>query len=216
MKTVIVSGSMRKNGACENIAEKLAKISGGGVVFSLANNNVEMCRGDLSCCIDEDTYCYINDDLKHFYKQLEECDHFILVSPIYEGFLSGAAKNFLNRINKYSSHYKLEGKLMSVVLVGVWPEKGKGSFEGKESFVQMAEYAAKNDTQEFSNEPVLPIIKAWLDYYMGIIHVNKGSVNFFQMKDYSGYTPVLGCEIEERLKNIVCPQSAENTKNVSK
>ena len=204
MNTVIISSSLRKNGACANIAKKLMELleEKDGTIFSLADNKVEMCQGDLSCCNEEERYCFINDGLRDLYKNIEQCNHFVFIAPIYEGFLSGAAKNFLNRINKYSSHYKLEGKMMSTILVGVWPESGKGNFDGKECFTQMAAHAAQSDTQEFSDEPVLPIIKAWLDYYMNIIHVKKGKVEFFQMKDYSGYTPVCESIIEKSLKDI--------------
>lgn len=169
MNILIINGSARVGGACKFIADELSKklsLKKGVVVtvFSLAEKNIQFCHGCVKCCVSENSYCFIKDDVYEANKLLEEADSIVYVSPIYECFISGILKNFLDRINYYTSFFKLAGKHINLILCGAQPLDG--------------------GTKEFSNRHVVSNIGEFFKNYCVITHTCYHFLNFFHVTSH--------------------------------
>ena len=170
MNIFIVNGSARNDGTCKFIADKLkstiieinkeANIS----VFTLAESKILPCEGCVACCADKNKHCFLDDDIKHIYEQMEKADVLVYLSPIYDCFISGSMKNFIDRTNYYTSFFKLAGKPMNLILCGVQPLVG--------------------ETKEFSNKHVVKTIKDYFLNYSYINHTKFNFLKFFQVQTH--------------------------------
>lgn len=70
---------------------------------------IEECRGCLTCFTAGE--CAISDDISKIITKLEQCDLFILGSPVYFAQVSGSMKIFLDRISYMTHIFRLSGKL---------------------------------------------------------------------------------------------------------
>ena len=82
MKTLIFSGSPRKNGETAFMIEELKKAMGGEF------KEVNAYRADIRPCVDcrwcfEHEGCAIKDEMQEVYDYIQECDHIVLASPVY-------------------------------------------------------------------------------------------------------------------------------------
>jgi multimeric flavodoxin WrbA len=110
---LIVSGSMRKNGntqrACELLAQKTAvQAARAGMkleaeVLCLADWRVQMCRGCRSCFMKGEDTCPLKDDMGAIREKIRRADCLVLASPVYLDSVSGALKNFMDRM-VYAAH----------------------------------------------------------------------------------------------------------------
>lgn len=205
MKILIINGSARKNGFCNTIAtilkKELGKKDTETAIYTLAENNIKFCIGCLTCCEEEKKYCFIDDDTKQVYRLIEQADSIVYISPIYECFISGILKNFLDRINHYTSFYKLAGKTINLILSGV--------------------QEVDCDIKEFSNKHVIPHIVEYFKNYSTITHTQPVFLGFIHHDDHRSIKNKdednLNNKIREMAKQIlhqtINQEMIENSKN---
>jgi|GEM_PF-3453787 len=189
-KLLIVAGSPRKNGCCEQLANLITS-SGEFAwdVFSLAEKNVQNCAGCGRCNKNLDGVCHIHDGMVELLDSIEKYDGFLFIAPVYMGFISSGLKNFLERFESVISQFKIKGKVLNLVLVGKWPiENSLGRI--------------------YSNKEPIEIIKKFFDYYAEIGKCRFNYVNFFQTTNMNmgepGDTFVYdGGKLTEKIKNVV-------------
>ena len=171
MNILIINGSARKNGfsnyIATNLIETLKKKDVNVDYFNIPDKKINMCRGCVQCCANENKYCYINDDIMEAYRLMEKADSIVYISPIYECFISGILKNFFDRTNHYTSFFKLAGKNMNLILSGVQPLEG--------------------ETKEFSNGHVVKNINEYFYNYSIITHTQYTFLKFFNHLDHHSY-----------------------------
>ncbi|MEI8216480.1 MAG: flavodoxin family protein [Eubacteriales bacterium] len=99
-RILVVKGSPRAGGNTDLLADKAIEgvLSKGGLVIEilLRNESIKPCIACESCS-DENIDCIIEDDMKKFYKSIEEADGIILASPVYWFNMSGQMKLFIDR-----------------------------------------------------------------------------------------------------------------------
>jgi multimeric flavodoxin WrbA len=200
MNILIINGSARKNGFCNTIAYSLkeelqssnAEINTS--IFTIAEKNIGFCAGCEKCCADVNRYCIINDDAHEAYKLMESADSIVYISPIYESFISGILKNFIDRANHYTSFFKLAGKPLNLILCGVQPLKG--------------------ETKEFSNEHVIKNISEYLENYSMIIHTQPIFLGFVQHQDHHSSENNDNGEFKDQISEmakVLVKQKIDNT-----
>lgn len=103
MKTLIICGSPRKAGYTVSLINELSKNLVGEIhilyVYDLK----------YSACIDcrycnKKIGCIFNDDFSDFLEKLEDCDNFIIASPLNFGGLTGKLMDFFSRFQTYFSN----------------------------------------------------------------------------------------------------------------
>lgn len=102
MKTLIFSGSPRKNGETAFMIEELKKAMGGE--FKEVNAH----RADIRPCIDcrwcfEHEGCAIKDEMQEVYDYIQECDHIVIASPVYFEEITGTLLAMFSRLQTYFS-----------------------------------------------------------------------------------------------------------------
>lgn len=96
MKTLILSGSPHKNGdSAALLSELCANLSGKIDVFSAYYDNISPCF-DCRHCWTYDN-CSVEDDMQKIYKNLDEYDNVVFVSPLYFAELSGPLLGLTSR-----------------------------------------------------------------------------------------------------------------------
>lgn len=171
MNILIINGSARNNGVSSFIAKKLAdKIKENSSntqvnILTLADKNIMPCKGCVACCSQKNKYCFLKDDInQEVYNLMETADSLVIISPIYEAFISGMLKTFFDRTNHYTSFFKLAGKPLNLILSGVQPLVG--------------------ETKEFSNKHVVANIKQYFKNYSYITHTYFKFLKFFQVENH--------------------------------
>jgi multimeric flavodoxin WrbA len=105
LNQLIITGSPRKNGNTEIMAEtfaKSAKTAGHEVtVKNLSTLKVGPC---LACqyCFTHDGVCIQQDDMNSILKDLERADMLVLASPIYWFDVSAQTKSFVDRMYAFA------------------------------------------------------------------------------------------------------------------
>lgn len=102
MKTLIFSGSPRKNGETAFMIEELKKVMGGEF------KEVNAYRADIRPCIDcrwcfEHEGCAIKDEMQEVYDYIQECDHIVIASPVYFEEITGTLLAMFSRLQTYFS-----------------------------------------------------------------------------------------------------------------
>jgi multimeric flavodoxin WrbA len=99
MKVIAVTGSPRKHGNTEILAEHaLNAISEEGLeteIVSLAGRDIRPCTACMACTKGEK--CSVNDDLMPVYFKMKEADGIILASPVYYGSCTALLKGLMER-----------------------------------------------------------------------------------------------------------------------
>ncbi len=111
MKMLVVLGSPRKNGNSETLARKVAEgvEEGAGTVEYIRLNelNIRPCQGCGGC--EKTGNCVLKDDLTPLFKEVDEADRLMLVSPVYFYGLSGQCKIFGDRFqSRWARRYLLK------------------------------------------------------------------------------------------------------------
>ncbi len=130
VKIIILHGSPRKYGAVTKLASIAAKgvedAGGTSEIIYLYDYKIKECLG----CVSDDTKycrfpCIINDDdFNIIGKKILESDGFILVTPVYWYSMSGAMKNFIDRLTSMENmifitgRSLLEGKVAGLIATG--------------------------------------------------------------------------------------------------
>lgn len=111
MKMLVVLGSPRKNGNSETLARKVAEgvEEGAGTVEYIRLNelNIRPCQGCGGC--EKTGNCVLKDDLTPLFKEVDEADRLMLVSPVYFYGLSAQCKIFGDRFqSRWARRYLLK------------------------------------------------------------------------------------------------------------
>ncbi|WP_242943320.1 flavodoxin family protein [Clostridium uliginosum] len=100
MKTLIISGSPRKNGDSMTLVNEMVKYLDGEVrVINTYNNNISPCV-DCRYCWDNKGCC-INDEMQEVYQLLDEVDNVIIASPLYFSELTGQLLSLASRLQLF-------------------------------------------------------------------------------------------------------------------
>jgi multimeric flavodoxin WrbA len=139
MHILIILGSPRKNGNSETLAQSVAsgikQHPDATLEFIRLNDlHISPCQGCGGC--NKTSTCVIEDDMTALYEKVDNCDHLILVSPIYFYALSAQCKSFIDRFQarwarKYLSgiRFRNDEKRKGILLVTAATE-GKKIFDG--------------------------------------------------------------------------------------
>lgn len=104
-KVLIITGSPRKNGNTNTLAEALAKgvqAAGGEVeFFDAASCEMDGCHGDQSCF--ERGYCGLKDDGMKMNSLMCWADVLVLVSPVYWAGMTAQIKKVIDRMYQFSA-----------------------------------------------------------------------------------------------------------------
>lgn len=100
MKTLVISGSPRKNGHTMTLVNEMTTHLNGEVRI------IHIYYDDISPCLDcrycwNNTGCSIDDGMQEIYKLLNEVDNIILASPVYFSELTGQLLNFASRLQLF-------------------------------------------------------------------------------------------------------------------
>lgn len=99
-KIILINASPRKNGNSAAIVKKLTEeLKGEAVeIFDLNQKTVKPCLACNVCKTKETAMCVQKDDMGELIAKLEDCDAFVLLSPIYFGQVNGPAKTWIDRL----------------------------------------------------------------------------------------------------------------------
>lgn len=99
-KLIIINGSPRKGGNSDVIAETLSqKVTNTQVeIFNLREKTVKPCLACAACKKKDTPMCVQKDDMGELIPRLDDCDGFVLLTPIYFGQVNGPAKTFIDRL----------------------------------------------------------------------------------------------------------------------
>ena len=120
MNIVILSGSPRKGGNTEMLAESFAQGASTkhNVDFvSVRDYNIYPCKGCNSCFKRDDKSCFQKDDMQTIYDKLGKADMLVIASPVYFYGLSSQLKAIIDRChNPIRDTFKI--KKVAMLLVG--------------------------------------------------------------------------------------------------
>jgi multimeric flavodoxin WrbA len=100
MKTLIISGSPRRNGDSMTLVNEIIKYLDGEVrVIHTYNSNISPCVDCRYCWHNKG--CSINDEMQEVYQLLNEVDNVIIASPLYFSELTGQLLSFASRLQLF-------------------------------------------------------------------------------------------------------------------
>lgn len=120
MNIIIINGSQRKNGNCEQFALRAKEIlerSHKVNVYNLIDLQIDYCIGCLQC--EDGMGCHINDDFSKLLEpELKQADLIILATPTYFNMPSATMVNFIDRTNKMCDFFAENEKKCLFYVVG--------------------------------------------------------------------------------------------------
>jgi multimeric flavodoxin WrbA len=166
-KVLIISTSPRKGGNSDTLAEEFAKgaLEAGNEVekISLADKNIQFCRGCLAC--QKTKRCVIRDDADAIEQKMEQADVLVFATPIYYYEMCGQMKTMLDRGNPL---YTADYKFTDVYFIATAAENGdhvwSRAVSGLEGWIECFERAHLSgvvfgggvcDTGEIQNSPAM-------------------------------------------------------------
>lgn len=125
MNIIIINGSQRKNGNCEQFALKAKEIlerSHEVKAYTLIDMHINYCSGCLQC--EDGMECLIDDDFSKILEpNLRLADLIILATPTYFNMPSAAMVNFIDRTNKMCEYFAENEKKCLFYVVGQTDEE---------------------------------------------------------------------------------------------
>lgn len=101
MKTLILTGSPRKNGHTAHLAEYLAaRLDGEVEILSLDHRTDIMPCRDCRYCFTHKA-CRIQDPMQDIYRKLDTADRILFAAPVYFYNIPGSMKAVLDRLQVY-------------------------------------------------------------------------------------------------------------------
>ena len=134
MKILVVLGSARREGNTEILIREALKGAGAADVrfHALIETDYSGCKGCAACRAEDpgdNGGCIIDDDMQQLYKDMAECDAWILGSPVYYGEVTGQMKCFMDRWYSLKDHERKlripSGKKALFILVQGAPGEGR-------------------------------------------------------------------------------------------
>lgn len=100
MKTLIFTGTPRKNGDTMDLVNEFIKyLKGEHKIIAAYNCNIKPCIDCRYCWSHEG--CSINDGMQDVYDYIQECDNILIASPLYFSELSGQLLAITSRLQTY-------------------------------------------------------------------------------------------------------------------
>ncbi len=100
MKTLIFSGTPRKNGDTMALINEFIKyLDGEYKIVDAYDCHIHPCI-DCRYCWQNDGCC-INDEMQEVYKYIQECDNILIASPLYFSQLTGQLLAITSRLQTY-------------------------------------------------------------------------------------------------------------------
>ena len=119
-KVLILTGSMRKGGNTDLLAQAFAEGAEKNnevEIISVADYKVNPCIGCNSCFTREKNECFQNDDLPVIYEKLREADTVVIASPVYFYGISAQLKAVIDRLHT-PMRDEFHIKRLALLLVG--------------------------------------------------------------------------------------------------
>ena len=120
MNILILSGSPRKGGNTELLAEAFAKGAAKQhhvEIVSVRDYKVNPCLGCNACFMNDDHTCVQKDDMPAIYKKMNQADMLVTASPVYFYGISAQLKAVIDRFhNPIRDTFHI--KKMALLLVG--------------------------------------------------------------------------------------------------
>lgn len=102
MKTLIFSGTPRKNGDTMALINELIKhLDGEYKIIEAYDCNIKPCIDCRYCW--KNPGCCINDEMQEVYNYIQECDNILIASPLYFSELTGQLLAITSRLQTYYS-----------------------------------------------------------------------------------------------------------------
>lgn len=140
MKTLILTGSPRKNGHTAELTAFLAeRLEGETEILSLDHRTDIMPCRDCRYCFTHD-HCCIKDPMQEIYQKLDRADRVVFAAPVYFYGIPGSMKAVLDRLQVYwaavvRGDRPAVTRTGGILLVGGAPESPK-QFQGAEQTFQ--------------------------------------------------------------------------------
>jgi len=130
MKILFVNGSPRKNGNSDTIVQELIAYCIDNNVdyidLKLREKQINSCIGCDSCHNKEKRKCSQNDDFTdETFRKVLDCDAIYIVSPVYQGGVTGIMKNFMDRCEMFRKGRLLKNKLCGGTAIGGYAGGGQ-------------------------------------------------------------------------------------------
>jgi len=120
MNILILSGSPRKGGNTELLAEAFAKGASAHhhvEIVSVRDVKVNPCLGCNACFVSEGNSCAQKDDMALIYEKMNQADMLVIASPVYFYGISAQLKTVIDRFhNPIRDSFHI--KKMALLLVG--------------------------------------------------------------------------------------------------
>lgn len=119
-KIVVLTGSMRKGGNTELLAQAFlegASKNNDVESVSVSDYKVNPCIGCNSCFTRKDNTCFQNDDMDVIYEKLRTADIVVIASPIYFYGISAQLKAIVDRLHTPMRN-EFHIKKLALLLVG--------------------------------------------------------------------------------------------------
>lgn len=119
-KVLILTGSMRKGGNTDLLAQAFAEGAEKNnevEIVSVADYKVNPCIGCNSCFTREKNECFQNDDMPMIYEKLREADTVVIASPVYFYGISAQLKAVIDRLHT-PMRDEFHIKRLALLLVG--------------------------------------------------------------------------------------------------
>ena len=119
-KILILTGSPRRNGNTDRLAQSFAKgaeESNQVEIVSVCDYKVNPCIGCNSCFSRERNRCFQNDDMTAIYEKLSQADILIIASPVYFYGISSQLKAIIDRLHTPLRN-SFNIKKLGLILVG--------------------------------------------------------------------------------------------------
>lgn len=144
MKTLILTGSPRKQGHTAGMATYLSeRLKGEVELLSLDNRkDILPCR-DCRYCFTHDACC-IQDPMQEIYRKLDEADRIVFAAPVYFYNIPGSMKAVLDRLQVYWAAIVRGNKAPvfrkgGIILTGGAPESPRQFLGAIQTFQYMLE-----------------------------------------------------------------------------
>ncbi|MCI8770055.1 MAG: DUF3781 domain-containing protein [Lachnospiraceae bacterium] len=117
---VVLTGSMRKGGNTDLLAQAFAEGAGNSnivEIVSVADYKVNPCIGCNSCFTREGNQCFQKDDMTEIYTKLKVADIVVVASPVYFYGISAELKAIIDRLHTPMRN-EFRVKKLALLLVG--------------------------------------------------------------------------------------------------
>jgi multimeric flavodoxin WrbA len=125
MKVVAVLGSPNEKGNSSTLAREILRGAADAghqtVLYEINKMNIRGCQG-CGFCRNNHTDCKIDDDLKAYWKDLQECGALIVSSPNYYSQVAGPMITFMNRHYCLSDKNGVSRLRAGIKLIGVFSQ----------------------------------------------------------------------------------------------